>query len=213
MTLNVMASSVLKTATSQEHYHETGTNHTKYGDKLFGPGSYEWCAAFIWWCLMQNGVDLRHVIGESNPAWVPNLERGAKNHGMWKPGHSGLLAGDIALIDTNGDGGPNHVRFVVSVYASGSYKGCGGNESNEVEVATHDTIGMVGRLRLPWKPEQRQHGPSRQPYVVKPGDTLSSIAQAHYGNANRWPEIYRTNRHLIGGNPDKLAAGLRIILP
>ncbi len=40
---------------------------------------------------------------------------------------------------------------------------------------------------------------STQPrvYVVQPGDSLSKIAKAIYGDANRWPEIFEANRDKI----------------
>ncbi len=34
-------------------------------------------------------------------------------------------------------------------------------------------------------------------YTVKPGDSLSVIAKAVYGDAGRWPEIFEANKNLI----------------
>jgi nucleoid-associated protein YgaU len=50
-------------------------------------------------------------------------------------------------------------------------------------------------------------------YVVQPGDTLRSIAQQQYGDAELWPRIYQANRDVIGSDPDALKAGTRIQLP
>jgi nucleoid-associated protein YgaU len=50
-------------------------------------------------------------------------------------------------------------------------------------------------------------------YVVKPGDTLRSIAQEQYGDAGQWPKIYQANRDVIGPNPDALVAGTTLQLP
>jgi hypothetical protein len=50
-------------------------------------------------------------------------------------------------------------------------------------------------------------------YVVKPGDTLRTIAQEQYGDAQLWPRIYQANRDVIGADPDALIAGTRLILP
>ncbi|MCB9857535.1 MAG: LysM peptidoglycan-binding domain-containing protein [Phycisphaerales bacterium] len=51
-------------------------------------------------------------------------------------------------------------------------------------------------------------------YVVRPGDTLTSIARAHYGprNAGRWPEILNANRHVIS-RADEIAPGMRLNIP
>ena len=50
-------------------------------------------------------------------------------------------------------------------------------------------------------------------YVVQPGDTLRSIAQHIYGDADQWPRIYDANRDLIGPDPDALQAGMRLRTP
>jgi nucleoid-associated protein YgaU len=50
-------------------------------------------------------------------------------------------------------------------------------------------------------------------YVVQPGDTLRSIAQTVYGDADQWPRIYAANRDAIGADPDTLQAGMRLRIP
>ena len=49
-------------------------------------------------------------------------------------------------------------------------------------------------------------------YVVKPGDTLMSIAQARYGDRSRADDIYAANRDQIG-NPDRIYPGQTLELP
>ncbi|WP_229074594.1 LysM peptidoglycan-binding domain-containing protein [Actinoplanes sp. DH11] len=61
-------------------------------------------------------------------------------------------------------------------------------------------------------PEQEPVGPIPRLHVVKRGDTLSAIAQAHLGDANRWPEIFRLNRDVLD-NPDRIIPGQVLILP
>jgi nucleoid-associated protein YgaU len=52
-------------------------------------------------------------------------------------------------------------------------------------------------------PEEKQAEPPQPPdkepriYVVKKGDSLSKIAEAVYGDANRWKEILRANKDQI----------------
>jgi nucleoid-associated protein YgaU len=50
-------------------------------------------------------------------------------------------------------------------------------------------------------------------YIVQPGDTLRSIADSVYGDADQWPRIYDANRELIGPDPDALQAGMRLRTP
>lgn len=49
-------------------------------------------------------------------------------------------------------------------------------------------------------------------YIVKPGDTLSKIAQKELGDANRWKNIYELNKKKIK-NPNKLSAGKKLVIP
>lgn len=49
-------------------------------------------------------------------------------------------------------------------------------------------------------------------YVVKEGDSLSSIAAAEYGDSNLWPRIFEANRDQIG-NPNLIFSGQRLRLP
>jgi nucleoid-associated protein YgaU len=54
--------------------------------------------------------------------------------------------------------------------------------------------------------------PQQVTYPVKGGDSLSSIAAAELGNANRWPQIYALNQSLIR-DPDRIFAGQVFVLP
>ena len=49
-------------------------------------------------------------------------------------------------------------------------------------------------------------------YVVKPGDTLSGIAQQMYGKAGRWREIYEANRDVIK-KPNLIRPGWKLRIP
>jgi hypothetical protein len=50
-------------------------------------------------------------------------------------------------------------------------------------------------------------------YTVREGDSLSSIAQQFYGDANRWNEIYEANRQIIGPDPHRLFTGMILFIP
>jgi nucleoid-associated protein YgaU len=49
-------------------------------------------------------------------------------------------------------------------------------------------------------------------YVVRPGDTLDSIARAFYGDSSEWPLIYLANRDQIG-DPNHIEANVRLAVP
>lgn len=50
-------------------------------------------------------------------------------------------------------------------------------------------------------------------YTVVSGDNLSAIAQKHYGDANRWRDIYEANKETIGANPSAIRVGMVLKIP
>lgn len=55
-------------------------------------------------------------------------------------------------------------------------------------------------------------GAGGQTYTVKKGDTLSHIAQHHYGKASKWHAIFEANRDQLD-NPDLIQPGQVLKLP
>ena len=55
-------------------------------------------------------------------------------------------------------------------------------------------------------------GTGQQTYTVQAGDTLSHIAQRHYGKASRWHAIFEANRDLLK-DPDHIYPGQVLKLP
>ena len=55
-------------------------------------------------------------------------------------------------------------------------------------------------------------GAGQQTYTVQAGDTLSHIAQRHYGKASRWHAIFDANRDQLD-NPDLIHPGQVLKLP
>jgi len=49
--------------------------------------------------------------------------------------------------------------------------------------------------------------------VVRPGDTLISIAREQLGSSSRWRELYEANRETLGRSPGPLAPGTQLVLP
>jgi nucleoid-associated protein YgaU len=65
------------------------------------------------------------------------------------------------------------------------------------------------------KDEAKQTGkPERKVkvYVTKAGDSLSKIAKAVYGDADRWQEIFEANKGKIQ-DPDRIPVGLELRIP
>ena len=54
--------------------------------------------------------------------------------------------------------------------------------------------------------------PESRTYTVEKGDTLSHIAQAHYGKASKWRAIFDANRDILD-DPDKIRPGQVLTIP
>lgn len=52
-------------------------------------------------------------------------------------------------------------------------------------------------------------------HKVKSGETLSAIAQEHYGSGSKemWMKIYNANKAIIGDNPSALKVGQELLIP
>ena len=55
-------------------------------------------------------------------------------------------------------------------------------------------------------------GSSTRTYTVKPGDTLSKIAQEFYGQANAYNRIFEANRDKLS-DPNKIQVGQQLVIP
>jgi nucleoid-associated protein YgaU len=49
-------------------------------------------------------------------------------------------------------------------------------------------------------------------YEVKPGDSLSKIAKAEYGDANDWNRIFEANKDILK-DPNKIFPGQKLKIP
>jgi len=49
-------------------------------------------------------------------------------------------------------------------------------------------------------------------YVVRDGDTLSSIAKRMLGNESKWDDIFQANRRTLR-DPDDLTVGMELTIP
>jgi 5'-nucleotidase len=60
------------------------------------------------------------------------------------------------------------------------------------------------------KPAAKKSASGGTRYTIKKGESLWTIAQAHYGDGNKWKRIAAANPKL---NPDRVQAGQTIVLP
>jgi len=91
------------------------------------------------------------------------------------------------------------------------------SQANPTIDPTRLRVGQV--IKLPGRVELERADRVTQPapglvveYIIRPNDTLSSIAQQYYGNPNQWRYIYNANRDQIE-NPDILQVGKKIEIP
>lgn len=59
---------------------------------------------------------------------------------------------------------------------------------------------------------QKAPAPAQTFYTVQPGNNLWDIAASH-GLGTNWQAIYNANRGLIGGNPNLIQPGQRLLIP
>jgi nucleoid-associated protein YgaU len=77
--------------------------------------------------------------------------------------------------------------------------------------------GPAGTRSVPEKPAKAaaragahpDRGASRGGHTVRAGDTLSGVAARH---GTTWQRLYATNRAAIGGDPDVIVPGLRLVI-
>lgn len=71
----------------------------------------------------------------------------------------------------------------------------------------------IERVRAAMQPpSSAAEAPTEQTYTVAEGDTLSAIAERHYGDANAWNRIFEANRDQLD-NPDLIQPGQVLRIP
>lgn len=90
------------------------------------------------------------------------------------------------------------------------------HDYNRAVIGENANILLPGsELLIPELDELIHHRPGVQTHVVQPGESLSSIARLYYGpeHAAHWITLYNHNRETIGESPDRLAAGMELVIP
>lgn len=58
----------------------------------------------------------------------------------------------------------------------------------------------------------KEEAPASTFYTVRKGDTLSAIAEKHYGNANKYQQIFEANKPMLK-HPDRIYPGQVLRIP
>jgi len=88
-------------------------------------------------------------------------------------------------------------------------------EKEKVLVAVGNTpgVGQVNdQLKVKTVSSPAAAGAQTTFYTVKKGDTLSAIAKAQYGDANKYPMIFEANKPMLK-DPDKIYPGQVLRIP
>lgn len=86
-------------------------------------------------------------------------------------------------------------------------------EANRESVMVPNLITPGTELRLPGGEAAAPPAPAQpSTYTVRPGDSLSWIAQRHLGDSSRWPELFELNRDRLT-SPQVLHPGTRLRMP
>jgi len=92
------------------------------------------------------------------------------------------------------------------------------SQANPMVEPTRLKVGQV--LRLPGASEKLSDqepvppGPGAiQTYTIRPGNSLSTVAEKYYGDPTLWRIIYNFNRDKIGENPNAIQAGMTLKVP
>jgi hypothetical protein len=164
-----------------------------------------------------SGNDIRKGIGAT---FTGNMRANFKSRGWQVLSDlpvSQLRAGDVLLNDKDHTAMyvGNHQLAQASIGNHGKITGdrSGDQNGQETEVLSY--------YDFPWNCVLRFHG-TAQPvtpgghageYVVKAGDTLSSIASRLLGDGSKWHAIYNANKGTIGPDPAKIRPGMTLVIP
>ncbi len=117
-----------------------------------------------------------------------DLKKEAQSHGL-----------DVSGVDVAVDGD--------KVTVSG---GAATQEQKEKIILAMGNVAGVAKVEDKLEPAQKSDGSTY--YTVKKGDTLSAIAKAQYGDANKYPVIFEANKPMLK-DPDKIYPGQVLRIP
>jgi hypothetical protein len=83
-----------------------------------------------------------------------------------------------------------------------------------MDTSDNSTVGLSARSIEPASPASPLNvPPSDNIYKVRKGESLWSIAESEYGSGTYWRLIYKANRKLLKGAPQRLLPGMVLKIP
>ncbi|MGW1274660.1 transglycosylase family protein [Streptomyces sp. NPDC002491] len=140
----------------------------------------------------------------------------AQGWGAWptcsaRAGASGSAPGAGSSTHGSGSSGSSKSskssKHAKSSAASGSSKSAGTSGSSKEASSWKSGSGSAGAADRAG--EQTSRGSSHGDYTVRAGDTLSGIGARH---GMTWQRVYAANRTVVGGDPDLIVPGQRLVL-
>jgi len=146
------------------------------------------------------GESLRKAITGRSDVDAQDLAEALRAKNVTLEGGQIRVSGDTVTVTGKAS---NHAEKELAVLILGNTKG----------VAKVDDQITVGAAASP--AGQTSSGGGAQAsrfYTVKSGDTLSKIAKEMYGDASRYPEIFKANQPMLT-DPDKIYPGQSLRIP
>ena len=123
-----------------------GSNRVRYwpevGQPIGSTNGWAWCAAFVTWCLLRVGVDLRALV--SWPYQCQRIMLWAKATGRWKT--TDPQPGDLVLYCWDGTGHASHIGIHERI-VDGLYQAIEGNTSPTNVGSQSNGGGVFRRVR------------------------------------------------------------------
>lgn len=149
--------------------------------------------------------------GESLPAPAPNpdpnTETPLTEKTALEEGANGKEAGIVSTVEK------------ADAVSSGSDKANADTPAKTDAVKAgavkHDNTSVKGPsiLKNEAKPTKFVTDGETRTYIVKPGDSLWSIAANEYKSGYKWGILYRANKELLKGKPDSIRPGMKLVVP
>jgi nucleoid-associated protein YgaU len=138
--------------------------------------------------VKEAGEDLLKRVGAVEEVDAEGIAKSIHDHGFQIEDLRVGVEGDVATVSGRAGSQSDREKVVLLI---GNTKGVA-SVNDGLEVA---------------KPE-----PEGSYYKVQPGDSLSKIAKAHYGDAMKYPVIFEANRPMLK-DPDKIYPGQVLRIP